>query len=258
MDKKHLIKFRVVESYGDGRGCTLLKLTPVEGMLPDAAPGAFVNVLVDDCRGAFLRRPISICNIERNAGLLWLLVKRAGGGTEAICDASPGDIFDILIPLGHGFSMPEDKDASPLLVGGGVGVAPLLYWGRVLKEAGHTPRFLLGARSEADLSLLSEFRKIGHTEVCTEDGSLGTKGFVTASHLLSEGNEPIYCCGPTPMMKAIAAVARNAGRMCEVSLENHMACGVGACLCCVEKTKEGHKCVCTDGPVFNINDLEFV
>lgn len=153
-----------------------------------------------------------------------------------------------------------------LMVGGGVGVAPLLYLGATLKEQGEEPTFLLGARSAKDLLLISEFEKYGRVLVTTEDGSEGERGFVTNHSVLQEGRfEMIQCCGPTPMMKAVAHYAREKGIECEVSLENLMACGLGACLCCVEKVapsnpSEGNGeptnvCVCKDGPVFNINRL---
>ena len=144
-----------------------------------------------------------------------------------------------------------------LLVGGGVGVAPLLYQGAALKAAGVQPVFLLGGRSAQDLLLLDEFRRYGDVLVTTEDGSLGERGFVTAHSVMGSGRrfDMIQTCGPTPMMKAVARYAYQQGIDCEVSLENMMACGLGACLCCVEKTVEGNLCVCKDGPVFNIKRL---
>ena len=143
-----------------------------------------------------------------------------------------------------------------LLVGGGVGVAPLLYLGAQMKEQGVEPTFLLGARTANDLLMLDEFKKYGRVCVTTEDGSEGEKGFVTNHSLLQQEHfDMIYTCGPTPMMKAVARYAKEKGIACEASLENLMACGLGACLCCVEKTTEGNLCVCKDGPVFNINRL---
>ena len=125
----------------------------------------------------------------------------------------------------------------------------------MLKSEGFAPEFLLGARTAADLLSLDEFKNVGTVHVCTEDGSDGVEGFVTAHPCLSESYHRYYCCGPAPMMKAVAAMARRNGTDCEVSLENMMACGLGACLCCVEKTVKGNVCVCTEGPVFNINEL---
>lgn len=142
-------------------------------------------------------------------------------------------------------------------MGGGVGIAPLLQLGKKLKEEGFVPNFLLGGRSAKDLIQLEEYKKIGDVYVTTEDGSLGEKGFVTNHSVLSQDFKKIYTCGPTPMMKAVASYAVKNGIECEVSLENKMACGLGACLCCVTETKEGHKCVCSDGPVFNVKDLSW-
>ena len=151
-----------------------------------------------------------------------------------------------------------------LLAGGGVGVAPLLYLGKVLKEQGVESTFLLGARSAKDLLMLSEFEKYGRVLVTTEDGSMGEKGFVTNHSVLQQETfDLIQVCGPTPMMKAVARYAHEKGIACEVSLENLMACGLGACLCCVEKVKTSpdyqspttNVCVCKEGPVFNINRL---
>ena len=143
-----------------------------------------------------------------------------------------------------------------LLVGGGVGVAPLLYQGAFLKSLGVKPTFLLGARTSKDLLMLDEFRKYGEVYITTEDGSEGEKGFVTQHTILQKQRfDLIQTCGPTPMMRAVARYAYQQGIDCEVSLENMMACGLGACLCCVEKTTEGNLCVCKEGPVFNIKRL---
>lgn len=236
-------------------GYTLLHLTPSDGSaVPDVEPGQFVQVAVE-APGVFLRRPISIH--EASPETLSLLVRVAGRGTEALCALPEGARVNLLMPLGRGFTV---ADAQPgkryLLIGGGVGVAPLLLLGQRLRGAGAEPVFLLGARSEADLLRLSEFQAVGEVHVTTEDGSAGVRGFVTAHPRLTDGDyERWYCCGPMPMMKAVAALARKQGADCEVSLENVMACGLGACLCCVEKTVKGNVCVCTEGPVFNIDSL---
>ena len=143
-----------------------------------------------------------------------------------------------------------------VVVGGGVGVAPLLFQGAALRAQGCEPVFLLGARTQKDLLLVDEFRRYGEVFVTTEDGSEGERGFVTQHSLLGrERFDMIQTCGPTPMMKAVARYAYSQGVECEVSLENMMACGLGACLCCVEKTTEGNLCVCKEGPVFNIKKL---
>ena len=147
-----------------------------------------------------------------------------------------------------------------LLIGGGVGTAPMLYLGAILKKAGYTPTFLLGARSKEDVLQLEQFEQLGTVYVTTEDGSLGEKGYVTNHSILKDVHfDRIYTCGPKPMMVAVAKYAHANSITCEVSLENTMACGIGACLCCVEKTKdEHHVCVCTEGPVFNIENLTWL
>ena len=184
------------------------------------------------------------------------MVAAVGDGTRKLAALQKGDKLNCLLPLGNGFTMPQKKEERILLVGGGVGVAPLLYMGAEMAKMGCKPTFLLGARTAKDLLMLDTFQTYGRVCVTTEDGSEGEKGFVTQHSLLQkEQFDRIATCGPTPMMKAVARYARQANTECEVSLENLMACGLGACLCCVEKTTEGNLCVCKDGPVFNIRRL---
>lgn len=224
--------------------------------LPDMLPGQFVEVRVDNSPTTFLRRPISISFVDRSRNELWLLVAAIGDGTRAMASLAVGSRLNCLLPLGNGFTMPSSASERVLLVGGGVGVAPLLYMGAEVRRCGCEPTFLLGARRSADLLLLDHFRRYGRVFVTTEDGSAGERGFVTNHSVLqSEHFDRIQTCGPKPMMVAVARYAAAAGIDCEASLENMMACGVGACLCCVEKTTEGNLCVCKEGPVFNINKL---
>ncbi len=234
----------------------LMKLTHDEP-LPEMLPGQFVEVRIDQTPSVFLRRPISICFVDRTANELWLLVATIGDGTRWLGSLQPGDTVNCVLPLGNGFEKPSGKTAGSklLLIGGGVGVAPLLYLGAMLKEQDREVTFLLGGRSAKDVLLLDEFKKYGRVCVTTEDGTLGEKGFVTNHSVLSDDFGKIYTCGPTPMMKAVARYANEKGIDCEASLENMMACGLGACLCCVEKTTEGNLCVCKEGPVFNIKRL---
>lgn len=224
--------------------------------LPDMLPGQFVEVRVDNSPTTFLRRPISISFVDRSRNELWLLVAAIGDGTRAMASLAVGSRLNCLLPLGNGFTMPSSTSERVLLVGGGVGVAPLLYMGAEMRRCGCEPTFLLGARRSAYLLLLDHFRRYGRVFVTTEDGSAGERGFVTNHYVLqSEHFDRIQTCGPKPMMVAVARYAAAAGIDCEASLENMMACGVGACLCCVEKTTEGNLCVCKEGPVFNINKL---
>lgn len=179
-----------------------------------------------------------------------------GDGTRKLATVQKGDTVNVVLPLGNGFTMPASADTKVLLVGGGVGTAPMLYLGEVLLKQGCKPTFLLGARSKNDLLQLEQFEALGDVYTTTEDGSMGEKGYVTMHSVLkAQKFDMIYTCGPKPMMMAVAKYAKAEGIECEVSLENTMACGVGACLCCVEKTDEGHVCVCKEGPVFNIKKL---
>ncbi len=253
--KKYILDLKVVsvESLSDKH--VLIKLTDSKP-LPPLNPGQFVEVKVDKSPSTFLRRPISINYVDRELNELWLLVAMVGEGTREMAKLNVGDTLNCVLPLGNGFTMPTAKNQKILLVGGGVGVAPLLYFGQMIKEYGAEPIFLLGARSSKDLLELDLFKKVGRVYITTEDASEGEKGFVTNHSILqNEKFDQISSCGPTPMMKAVAKFALQANIPCEVSLENKMACGVGACLCCVEDTKEGNLCVCKDGPVFNINNL---
>ena len=237
----------------------LLTLTNVAGdVLPEMKPGQFVQVLVEDSPETFLRRPISINSVDYEKQELSLLIQKKGEGTKHLFALDEGDTVNLLFPLGHGFTFPEANERI-LLVGGGVGVAPLLFFGKALKRHGVEPTFLLGARSADMLLEREEFETLGRVFITTEDGTAGEKGFVTQHSLFTkEYFERMAVCGPAAMMKAVARLAASCGITCEVSLENMMACGVGACLCCVEKTVRGNVCVCQEGPVFNINELTWL
>ncbi len=256
---KQVKDFRIIETRHYNNMYSRLRLRPADSSeLPeDIRPGQFVQVAVET-PGVFLRRPISINDVDYSANTIDILVRKAGKGTEALLSMKENDTVNILLPLRNGFTTEGDVICGRLLlIGGGVGVAPLLYLGRALKDNGAKPEFLLGARSKGDLLQVAEFEKIGHVHLSTEDGSVGEKGFVTTNSVLDEKIDMIYCCGPSPMMKAVASIALKKGIRCEVSLENMMACGLGACLCCVEDTVKGNVCVCTEGPVFNIEMLNW-
>ena len=234
----------------------LISLADPEGKMVPCLPGQFVELAVEGSPTTFLRRPISINWADTDENRLDLLIHIIGDGTRALSRLKKGDSLNCLYPLGNGFSVPSEKGKKLLLVGGGVGTAPMLNYGKVLREAGHEPVFLLGGRSAKDILQLERFQEIGRVYVTTEDATLGEKGFVTNHSILQQETfDGVAACGPKPMMKAVAAFARDHGVNCEVSLENMMACGLGACLCCVEKTVRGNVCVCKEGPVFNINDL---
>ena len=233
----------------------LIKLT-YDKPLPEMLPGQFVEVRVDNSPSTFLRRPISINNVDYDRNELWLLVAAVGDGTRQLQKLQKGDRLNCMLPLGNSFTMPTDSTQKVLLVGGGVGVAPLLYFGKRIKAMGGEPTFLLGARSAKDVLERELFEQVGRVFITTEDGSEGEKGFVTNHSVLAQERfDRVSTCGPKPMMMAVARYAFKNDIECEVSLENKMACGVGACLCCVEKTVEGNKCVCKEGPVMNIKKL---
>lgn len=253
--KKYVLDLRVLEVRRLHERYVLIRLTQKE-KLPQMMPGQFVEVKVEGSATTFLRRPISINFVDYEHNELWLLVATVGDGTRQLAALQASDGVNIVGPLGNGFSGPSEGLSEVLLVGGGVGVAPLLYQGAALKAAGVKPVFLLGARTKNDLLMLDEFRKYGELFVTTEDGSEGERGFVTQHTVLQKRHfDLIQSCGPTPMMKAVARYAYQQNIDCEVSLENMMACGLGACLCCIEKTVEGNLCVCKEGPVFNIKKL---
>lgn len=253
--KKYVKDLTVAEVEFPHSRYVLLKLTDSEP-LPKMLPGQFVEVKVEGSPKTFLRRPISINYVDKEKNQLWLLIQTVGEGTHKLAELKAGDKLNLVFPLGNGFSPMQKAGEKVLLVGGGVGVAPLLNYGKELKEAGAQPVFLLGARSKTDLLEQELFKSIAPIYVTTEDGSEGEKGFVTQHSLLeSETFDRISVCGPKPMMVSVARYAKSKGIPCEVSLENMMACGLGACLCCVEKTVRGNVCVCKEGPVFPIEEL---
>ena len=269
---------KIVAVEHPNEGYVLLKLTD-NNPLPEIIAGQFVEIKVENSPQTFLRRPISVNFVDEARNELWLLIQIVGEGTRHLASLQVGDTLNVLFPLGNGFTKGTAGE-QVLLVGGGVGIAPLLEYAKQLKHVGATPYLLLGGRSAHNLLQLDLFRQYGEVYVTTEDGSMGEKGFVTNSsllnisltlpqgegtvnqsletHLLGRGRgrfQRISCCGPKPMMVAVAKWAKEHQVRCEVSLENLMACGLGACLCCVEKTVKGNVCVCKEGPVFDINEL---
>ena len=228
--KKYILDLTVnsVEALSDKH--VLIKLTD-DKPLPEMLPGQFVEVRVDNTPSTFLRRPISINNVDYDHNELWLLVAAVGDGTRQLQKLQKGDRLNCVLPLGNSFTMPTDSTQKVLLVGGGVGVAPLLYFGKLIKAMGGEPTFLLGARSAKDVLERELFEQVGRVLITTEDGSEGEKGFVTNHSVLAQEHfDRISTCGPKPMMMAVARYAFKNDIECEVSLENKMACGVGACL----------------------------
>ena len=252
---KQITDFKLIEKQDFGRS-VMLRLR-AEQPLPEIQPGQFVQVRVDGSPSTYLRRPISIHDVEYGQNEITLLVQQVGEGTRHLAALAEGDVVNMVLPLGNGFSLPKSGE-KVLLVGGGIGIAPLYYFSKVLKGNGIRPTLLLGGKTQADLIRLEDYQRLGETFVTTEDGTLGEKGFVTMHSVWQKEHfDKIYVCGPKPMMKAVAKLAAEKDVWCEVSLENLMACGLGACLCCVEDTVDGHVCVCKEGPVFNTRRLKW-
>jgi dihydroorotate dehydrogenase electron transfer subunit len=253
---KRIDDFKIVENKRLTDDLFILEFSGNE-TLPEFKPGQFVQVRVDDSPTTFLRRPISIHDVDYEKNTFKLLIQSVGQGTLKLSELEPGNSLNLIYPLGNSFTDP-DPGERVLLVGGGVGVAPLLFLGKHLLSIGCNPDWLLGFRNKARTIDLAEYKAIGKVFLTTEDGSAGEKGYVTNHSILSEKRyDRICCCGPDPMMKSVAGYCSENGITCEVSMENLMACGIGICLCCIVSTTRGNICTCTEGPVFNINELKW-
>lgn len=229
----------------------------------ECEPGKFVHVRPGITSDPLLRRPLSIYDVDRKLGSVTLLYKVVGRGTDMLTKVRPKEYVDLMGPHGRGFYIPE-APVRCLLVGGGVGIAPLVYLARVLVEKKCPVKVLYGTASRLDLAGFNRFREMGVEFMpATMDGSAGYRGVV--SDLLCEKITPgevdfIYTCGPEMMMAAVAGFARKHNIPGEVSLEETMACGVGACLGCARKLKANDReyaKVCKDGPVFAMDEVEF-
>ena len=208
------------------------------------APGQFVNIALP---GRFLRRPVSVCDCE--PGRLTLIYKVLGEGTADMTEMLPGTELSVLTGLGNGFDLSRSGE-RPVLAGGGVGIPPLFWLAKELIKQGKRPAAALGYNTAGEIFLEKEFRELGcEVLVATADGSYGIKGYVT--NLINERFSQVYACGPTPMLKAIYAL----GMPGQLSLEERMGCGFGACMGCSIRVKDGYKRVCKDGPVFGMEEL---
>ncbi|MDO4270634.1 MAG: dihydroorotate dehydrogenase electron transfer subunit [Eubacteriales bacterium] len=244
-----------IQRLGEGLYALLLN---APGAAALAQCGQFVHIACGE--GSLLRRPISIC--DYGAGRLRLVFQVKGEGTKWLAARQAGDEIDVLGPLGHGFEL-EALGDRPVFVGGGIGVPPMLACVKKAAGEGKAPRAILGFRNADAAILTDDFRKLCPTSVCTDDGSFGVHGFVTDAlkERLSDATG-VAACGPKPMLKAIAALAKAAGLPCQVSMEERMGCGIGACLVCAcalkaetGETRYGH--VCKDGPVFDAEEVEW-
>ncbi len=255
--KKYIKDFEIVKNVRLNNDYYFLKLRS-EDDLPLILPAQFAEVKIEGSNSTFLRRPISIHDVNYEKNTVSLLIRIAGDGTAKLSEIETGKTLNMVYPLGNSYSMPDNDKI--LLVGGGIGVAPLLYTAKYFMQFGFSSTLLLGYRDKYSIIRDEKFSKYGNVYYTTEDGTYGEKGNVLDHSLLKDNIknfDKIYACGPEPMLKALGDYAIKNNVECEVSLENMMACGIGACLCCVQDTNEGHKCVCTEGPVFNVKDLKW-
>lgn len=223
-----------------------------------AVAGQFVNIRVADALEPLLRRPISIHGVK--APKVKIIYEILGKGTQILSARKPGEFLDIIGPLGKGFDYPrpaKSTQARNILIAGGMGVAPLVFLAEKLKLS--KPLVLIGARTKKQILCLQEFKALGcGLKLATDDGSIGFKGRVTdLLSIVLEQAKPLglFSCGPHPMLKTVAQIAHENKIPAQLSLEEHMACGMGACLGCVVMTKAGYKTVCKDGPVFSSEEL---
>lgn len=236
-----------------------LKFPEDNNIAAQAVPGQFISMYCQE-GSRLLPRPISICQIQPEDRLLRVVYRIAGKGTEEFSGRMPGQTMDIVGPLGNGFTREKGK---ALLIGGGIGIPPMLALAKALHEEGNPVNVVLGYR-DSELFLKEEFEPFATVYVSTEDGSAGTKGnvidAVRANGILAD---VIYACGPMPMLRGVKAYALENDIPAQVSMEERMACGIGACLACVCQSAEvdshsmvHNKRVCKDGPVFDAREIE--
>ncbi len=209
------------------------------------APGQFLNIRLD---GMYLRRPISLCDLEGDT--MTIIYKVVGHGTETMAEMQPGRELDILTGLGNGYDLSEGK--KPILLGGGVGVPPMYYLAKKLIEKGCNVTAVLGFNKKEEVFYEDEYKALGaKTIVTTADGSYGVKGFVTDA-MKTIDYDYFYACGPEPMLRAVFKASETSGQM---SFEKRMGCGFGACMGCSCKTITGYKRICKEGPVMRKEEI---
>mgnify|MGYP005837979923 CR=1 FL=1 len=228
----------------------------------NASPGQFVNVKCSEGINALLRRPISICSVDKQNNTFDIVFQVKGIGTEYLAQKKPGWEVDVIAPLGKPFDISGDYKKIAV-VGGGIGIFPLLYLLNEKKDSVNAA--FLGFRSKDYVVMANEFQAAAHRlHISTDDGSLGHKGLIVdllEEDLMQNKYDIVYTCGPMPMIKKVVEVADNNGIKCQVSLEQRMGCGIGACLVCACKTRLGdeweYSHVCKDGPVFWSDEIVF-
>jgi len=256
---KHLLKIKSNQEIAD----KIYKLE-LEGdyNLAEFRPGRFLHIKCSDGIDPLLRRPMSVCNIDDSGKLMTVLYRSEGKGTKLLAAKKAGESLDLLAPLGTNFNLDAVKAGeTALLIGGGIGVPPLYYLGRKLKERGVKIISVLGFNSKKDVFYEKEFSELGKVYVTTVDGTHGKKGFVTdALHGIEY--QALYSCGPNVMLKALQPLIPKE-KKAFISIEERMGCGVGACLACVCKpgpdyvSETGYLRACTEGPVLRLWDVSF-
>jgi dihydroorotate dehydrogenase electron transfer subunit len=255
MMKKFIHDFTVIRNRQLSGNHMILDLLCPEP-IPIMEAGQFAEVLVPNTSDVYLRRPFSIHDVDVHNNSISLFIKIVGKGTIALTSLREGEKINLVYPLGKGFHFPEHEKV--LLIGGGCGVAPLLFLAHRLSDSGYNPDILIGARTADEIHEIEKYKQYGNLHLITEDGSLGEKGLVTHHSIFKQeafSYKTVFACGPEGMLRAVNNKVKDIDTEVYVSLENTMACGIGACLCCVVQTTTGHRCVCTDGPVFNTKEL---
>ncbi|MGI6032815.1 MAG: dihydroorotate dehydrogenase electron transfer subunit [Coriobacteriales bacterium] len=227
-----------------------------------ARAGQFVHLRIVKCPVQFLRMPFAVFAVHGNNGIVEIVYQVVGEGTRQLSELSPGSEVDLIGPIGNGWSAPAETTRA-LLVGGGVGTPALYMLAQDLVDRGCIVDVAIGALSKDRFSCVRELETVcvpagGKVSLTTDDGSLGTKGFVTEvsdKAIASGAYDYVAVCGPTPMMRNVVKPALERGICCQVSMEKLMACGVGACLSCVVETTQGRRRCCVDGPVFNASEV---
>jgi dihydroorotate dehydrogenase electron transfer subunit len=258
------LKVKIIENKKVAHGFYKIRIESAY-LAKNTNPGQFLEVKCSDSNKPLLRRPLGAHRILKNG--VEMLYEIVGKGTELLSNKNKGENLDIIGPLGNGFTLPRTSKhefRTPILIAGGIGVAPLLALAEKIALNRPGSHVIIGAKTKNGILCEKEFKDLGcFVMVSTEDGSKGHKGYATSilKHLLKTINcqsSAIYACGPCPMLKAVSQMARLINAPCQVSLEERMACGVGVCLGCPVKIKgQEYKMVCKDGPVFNSEEIEW-
>lgn len=251
-----LMNMEILENAGIAKDVYKLVLRAKEQDFGQMMAGCFLNIKVGTGSELLLRRPISIFETDECEKTISIIYKVLGKGTALMSGLKAGQFLSVLGPLGTGFPI-QDESGKVLLVGGGVGVPPLYELGKRLREKGIEVETVLGFRDEESIFCKEDFEQLGPTHIATEDGSCGTKGYVTDA--IKERNlnfDTIYACGPKLMLRALDEGYRETKKGF-LSFEERMACGIGACYGCMTETKDGLKRVCKDGPVFKLGEVRY-